>query len=152
MLSLTEIYQIDEAWKARKAYPGLGIPLIWQCESWQRSVFPTLTLPQSISSDQPRSEILPVREVAMMALMDKLTDKVDWHRKVFDVEIVTKWRQEALAAPDEYWWQIATRMEVDQHRIDQASSPLTWPEYTICPLRNIMNEEAFDYVSDISIY
>ena len=33
----------------------------------------------------------------MMAIMDKITDKPDWDRKVFDDTIVHKWRQEALA-------------------------------------------------------
>lgn len=42
--------------------------------------------------------ILTVRELNMMAIMDKITDKPDWDRKVFDDTIVQKWRQEALAA------------------------------------------------------
>lgn len=41
------------------------------------------------------SDILPVREVAMMMLMDNLTDKPNWHEKVFDEAIVAKWRYEA---------------------------------------------------------
>jgi hypothetical protein len=47
------------------------------------------------------SDILPVREVAMMTIMDKLTDKPDWHKKVFDDEIIAKWCKEALEYPDE---------------------------------------------------
>ena len=31
-----------------------------------------------------RSEVLAVKEVAVMILMDTLTDKPDWHKKVFD--------------------------------------------------------------------
>lgn len=42
--------------------------------------------------------ILTVRELNMMAIMDKITDKPDWDRKVFDDTIVQKWRQEALTA------------------------------------------------------
>ena len=37
----------------------------------------------------------------MMLVMDSLTDKVDWHKKIFDVEIVGKWRKEALEQPEE---------------------------------------------------
>ncbi len=47
------------------------------------------------------SWLLTVRETAMMVVMDLLTDKPDWHTKVFDEEIAEKWRQEALAWPDE---------------------------------------------------
>lgn len=32
----------------------------------------------------------------MMAIMDKITDKSDWDKKIFDENIVQKWRQEAL--------------------------------------------------------
>lgn len=46
------------------------------------------------------SDILCVRETAMMMVMELLTDKPDWHLKVFDEEIVEKWRQEALAWSD----------------------------------------------------
>ncbi|KAH7153913.1 hypothetical protein DER46DRAFT_627874 [Fusarium sp. MPI-SDFR-AT-0072] len=42
-----------------------------------------------------KSAVMPVKEVAMMILMDASTDKPDWHRKVFDETIVQKWREEA---------------------------------------------------------
>ncbi|ENH75536.1 hypothetical protein FOC1_g10005510 [Fusarium oxysporum f. sp. cubense race 1] len=47
--------------------------------------------------EYPGSEsiIMPVKEVAMMILMDIFTDKPDWHKKVFDETIVQKWRDEA---------------------------------------------------------
>ena len=41
--------------------------------------------------------ILTVRELNMMAIMDKITDKPDWDKKIFDDTIIQKWRQEALA-------------------------------------------------------
>ena len=47
------------------------------------------------------SELLLVREVAMMIVMDTLTDKPDWHRKVFDDRIARKWTEEALAIPSD---------------------------------------------------
>lgn len=40
---------------------------------------------------------LTAREVAMLGVMNALTDKPDWHKKVFDDEIVAKWKQEACA-------------------------------------------------------
>lgn len=42
---------------------------------------------------------LTVREVSMLGLMNALTDKLNWNEKVFDEEIIEKWRQEALAMP-----------------------------------------------------
>ncbi|KAM0335022.1 hypothetical protein ACHAQA_000056 [Verticillium albo-atrum] len=43
-------------------------------------------------------EIVTVRERAMMRLMDAITDKPDWHVKVFDDSITSKWHTEAAAA------------------------------------------------------
>lgn len=37
-----------------------------------------------------------VRERTMLALMDSITDKPEWDRKVFDQSIIQKWRQEAV--------------------------------------------------------
>jgi len=50
------------------------------------------------------SEILTVREVAMLLVMEQLTEKADWHVKVFDQTIVDKWIEEALAWPNEDLW------------------------------------------------
>ncbi|KAK3298743.1 uncharacterized protein B0H64DRAFT_318307 [Chaetomium fimeti] len=50
------------------------------------------------------SALMPVRETAMLLVMDRLTDKPNWHTKVFDDEIAKKWKTEALAWPDEDLW------------------------------------------------
>ncbi|KAH8886347.1 hypothetical protein GQ53DRAFT_727710 [Thozetella sp. PMI_491] len=47
------------------------------------------------------SDLLAIREVAMMALVDKLTDKSNWQEKVYDDTIVAKWREEAME-PSKY--------------------------------------------------
>ncbi|KAJ9475624.1 hypothetical protein PHBOTO_005699 [Pseudozyma hubeiensis] len=39
---------------------------------------------------------LTAREVAMLNIMDALTEKQDWHRKIQDPDIVSRWRTEAL--------------------------------------------------------
>jgi len=56
----------------------------------------------------PWSKLLPVRELAMMHIMDQLTDKKDWEKKVFDDTIVSKWREEALAMPDSHFMRLST--------------------------------------------
>ncbi|OQO14742.1 hypothetical protein B0A48_00124 [Cryoendolithus antarcticus] len=46
-----------------------------------------------------RQDRLVVREVAMLAVMDAITDKDSWTDKVFDETVVAKWRVEAMAMP-----------------------------------------------------
>lgn len=79
-------------------YPGLNLPL--------RHIKQNATRYAVGIPGQSGAETIPifVRESAMMMIMEKLTDKQDWHLKVFDQMIVDKWREEALAIPDEEWW------------------------------------------------
>lgn len=60
-----------------------------------------------------QSPRLTVREVAMLHVMDALTDKKDWHSKVQESGILSKWRQEAMTMPlisERTWTWIATEM------------------------------------------
>lgn len=47
------------------------------------------------------SRTLQLREVAMMMLIDQITDKPNWHEKVFDEQMVANWRKEAAEQPEE---------------------------------------------------
>lgn len=47
-----------------------------------------------------RSHGLTVRERRMMAFVSDITDKPEWERKVFDDDIVEKWRAEASQTPE----------------------------------------------------
>lgn len=69
--------------------PGFGLPVNYRPEKH----FPNAVLDWS-------GTVLTVRELNMMAIMDKITDKPDWDKKVFDDTIVQKWRLEALATED----------------------------------------------------
>ncbi len=82
------------------------------------------------------SELLPIREVAMMILMDRLTDKPGWHEKVFDEAIVAKWRAEALAQPEDALYE-----EILGGKGKSEWHPLPMPKRT-----RIMTGTAFDYV------
>lgn len=42
---------------------------------------------------------LTARELAMLGLIESITDKPDWDKKVFNGAIVDKWREEAMALP-----------------------------------------------------
>ena len=70
----------------RVKLPGFGLPVNYRPDEH----FPNAVLDWS-------GTILTVRELNMMAIMDKITDKPDWDKKVFDDTIVQKWRHEALA-------------------------------------------------------
>ncbi|KAF9519028.1 hypothetical protein BS47DRAFT_1388452 [Hydnum rufescens UP504] len=44
--------------------------------------------------------LITLRELRMLQFMNQITDKPDWYVKVFDHEIVSKWRNEALSSPE----------------------------------------------------
>lgn len=81
----------------------------------------------------------------MMSIMDHLTDKEDWHKKVFNEEIVSKWRAEALAIPDEQFWMIAIR-DKQQTRNYHGIIHLNHDRLER-KLENIMTTSTFDCVS-----
>ena len=69
----------------RTVLPGFGLPVNYRPDAY----FQNAVLDWS-------GTILTVRELNMMAIVDKITDKPDWDKKVFDDIILQKWRQEAL--------------------------------------------------------
>ncbi|KAJ4315637.1 hypothetical protein N0V94_005834 [Neodidymelliopsis sp. IMI 364377] len=88
---------------AKNGYQGLGFPL-WEEEDYEIACFP---LGAHANGAGSTSKPLPVREVAMLSVMETLTDKLDWNKKVFDEEIVAQWCKEALAIPDRYFWDLS---------------------------------------------
>lgn len=80
------------------AYPGLGLDIRHYDQDTNGEIYPMGIHSSCIGSE---SELLLVREVAMMIVMNELTDKPDWHVKVFDETIAEKWIEEALALPTE---------------------------------------------------
>lgn len=79
------------------AYPGLGLPI--RHNAWGAVTYPHGADNEGISGGT-ESELLYIRELAMMDIMEKLTDKPGWYEKILDDEIAAKWRQEALDIPD----------------------------------------------------
>lgn len=92
--------------------------------------------------------LLPVREVFMMTLMDRLTDKPDWNKKVFDEDIVSKWRKEALEQSEKKLFEdIVNWSSSSGDRLDEPSAGTLEMRGTPFPQRHrIMSEYAFDYV------
>lgn len=129
---------------SRLEYPGLGLPLRFNNEDG-RFFYPHGAHANCRNST---SDLVAVREVAMMNIMEKLTDKVDWHKKVFDDEIVAKWRQEALAVPNNVYWRMATGAKIQQWP-DDNNGAIDFPENYqrwLPELEGIMNTTSFDSV------
>jgi hypothetical protein len=101
------------------AYPGLGLPLrhnnLYRRSrrgppgSNRKPWSPFYPIGVNDRSEIVKTPLLPVRELAMMDIMERLTDLPDWHTRVFDDHIVAQWQAEALNIADEYFWQLATR-------------------------------------------
>ena len=125
-------------------YPGLNMELRHRIDDWDRIYSksekdndkPTPCFYPIAASSELRnsgSRILQMREVAMMMLMDKITDKERWHEKVLDDDIVAKWKQEAL--------------ESDEHALynrimwEKRTEKIPFPEHG-----RIMSEACFEYV------
>lgn len=83
----------------RLKLPGFGLPVNHAPPSVRRSRSLGLArYPDAVTSWACGN--LTLREIAMMGVMNELSDKPDWAKKVFDESIVEKWRKEALAQED----------------------------------------------------
>jgi hypothetical protein len=81
----------------------------------------------------------------MMNIMDRLTDKEDWQKKIVDEEIVSKWCEEALAIPDEQFCQLATSEKSrDWDEDDDGYVEDDWS--IVKPLKGVMNTNTFNCV------
>ena len=70
-----------------KKFPGFGLPVDHEVDS---------PLPTALDR-RWTSDGVTVREQRMMDFIGKILDKPDWDTKVFDDEIVARWRSEANA-------------------------------------------------------
>ncbi|KAF8647080.1 hypothetical protein AX16_006914 [Volvariella volvacea WC 439] len=78
----------------RSQLPGFGLPVNHAPEGF---TFPNSTdLAQTGRSDSALPPLM-LREIAMLQIMNLITDKPEWDKKVFNDEIVSKWKEEALA-------------------------------------------------------
>ena len=77
-----------------KQFPGLGLPI--DHEGKGLTIFPLAI------GDQPwTSNGVTLREQRMLDFISQITDKPDWEVKVFDEDIVSRWRAEADSRPEE---------------------------------------------------
>ncbi|KAI5459022.1 hypothetical protein BGZ63DRAFT_270168 [Mariannaea sp. PMI_226] len=122
-------------------YPGLGLNLRFldqkDGQSGGQNLFPMGIHCNCYGSD---SEMLLVREVAMMIVMDRLTDKPDWHLKVFDDAIAEKWTEEALAIPVDQLYDQIVMDKLDWEEDSSYNSPRGLKK-----LKSILDKECLDY-------
>ncbi|KAF9523655.1 hypothetical protein CPB83DRAFT_862555 [Crepidotus variabilis] len=82
--------------------PGFGRPLNYIPEENQPDfvgkLFPNALTPSDLDIGRIRMRTITVRELVMLRFMNSVTDKLDWHLKVIDNEISTKWKQEAISS------------------------------------------------------
>jgi hypothetical protein len=127
-------------------YPGLGLPLR-HYEQGDCNHYPI-----GAHSDNYGAVSVPllVRELAMMDVMEKITDKQNWHTKVFDDNIVSKWQKEALAIPDEELYKLATSGKSSSFDEIDGVEQLVLEDDRSMSIdqmpRGILNEQAFDSV------
>ncbi|KAF7977247.1 hypothetical protein HWV62_4361 [Athelia sp. TMB] len=86
--------------------------------------------PNALDCKTSQLRLTPLRELAMMRLMNEITDKPDWNSKVFDETIVAKWKSEATAAS-------GARDEAEDEDADAIDNELSeeMVEYCISELR-----------------
>ncbi|KAH8897403.1 hypothetical protein GQ53DRAFT_887855 [Thozetella sp. PMI_491] len=120
-------------------YPGMGLPLRHYPQE-DFNIYPMGTHGNCLGS---KSDLLPVREVAMMYIMNQLTDKDGWHWKVFNEEIISKWREKTLAIPDTIFERMAAEKsyrEKGRGADDNVDNPFEHHN-----LDGIVSAEVFDY-------
>ncbi|KAM5385675.1 hypothetical protein ACJZ2D_000874 [Fusarium nematophilum] len=117
---------------AEFSYPGINVPLKhgFGRSNWSKS-YPNYPIGFPEYSQEGWATILPMRKVAMMILMDNLTDKPNWSEKVFNEDIVLRWRNEAREQPENGLF--ARVMQEKEHK--------TIPK----PISRIISEQTFDF-------
>lgn len=123
-------------------YPGLGLPLRHNDDT--PGFYP---IGAHSSCRGATSDLLPVRELAMMSIMERLTDKKGWHKKIFDEQTVSRWRKAALSIPDINLWSLATNGKTQLFNDD---GTVTMMEHVameaVDPLEGIPTNAVFDCI------
>ncbi|KZM20738.1 hypothetical protein ST47_g8140 [Ascochyta rabiei] len=126
----------------RHRYPGLELPLREDARI-DDAFFP---IGAHGSCWGANFDPLSVRELAMMSIMESLTDEPDWHVKINDENVVSKWRTGALSIPNKHWWGLATGAKRQHWEADGYVN--LYPERVDGWIKvpdGIMSEDAFDF-------
>ncbi|PGG98517.1 chromatin structure-remodeling complex protein RSC7 [Blastomyces parvus] len=63
-------------------------------------LFPSLLALQTSEGDGATRRLAPIREFTMLQIMNTITDKPGWEKKIFSPDITKKWREEVMAHRD----------------------------------------------------
>jgi hypothetical protein len=77
--------------------PGFGLPIDFMLK-WDRETGTGNYFRHGINDF--RGDRFTVRELSMLQFMEVITEKPDWHKKVFNETIVKKWQDEILTQPN----------------------------------------------------
>ncbi|KAE8453577.1 hypothetical protein EG329_010438 [Mollisiaceae sp. DMI_Dod_QoI] len=121
---------------SRFKLPGLNLPINWTPDTERNireapKLFPCALSDVDVSDGAISLPLTTLREFTMLQVMNHLTDKPDWHKKVFDENIAQKWKDEAMATKGR---------DVSQKMVDWIIDELRW------------KAEAFRETGAISIY
>lgn len=83
--------------KQRLRIPGFGLPVNYQPELGNSSTLvPAGSIPFPHALRYWKARAVTVREKNMLAMINVVTDKDEWRRKVFDKSVVEKWKSEIV--------------------------------------------------------
>ncbi|EGC40894.1 conserved hypothetical protein [Histoplasma capsulatum var. duboisii H88] len=64
------------------------------------SIFPSILDLRTSEGYHIKQRLTPIREFAMLHVMNTITDKPGWEKKIFSLDTTNKWREEAMAHRD----------------------------------------------------
>ncbi|RDB28238.1 hypothetical protein Hypma_001499 [Hypsizygus marmoreus] len=96
---------------------GEYVMVHYEAEGEGENLFPNALNGNDLAQGGVSLRITSLREIAMMQLMNQLTDKPDWDRKVFDDKIVSLWKAEVLADQER---------DISQQMADWCIAELQW--------------------------
>ncbi|QGA19153.1 hypothetical protein EYB26_006841 [Talaromyces marneffei] len=85
--------------ETRFALPGLTLPLKWKPNEGfgsYRELFPCALDPSQMDTGGYLTFLRTKREILMMRIMNTITDKPDWDRKIYNPDITSKWATEIV--------------------------------------------------------
>ncbi|KAK4451303.1 hypothetical protein QBC34DRAFT_436837 [Podospora aff. communis PSN243] len=101
-------------------YPGWNRTLYWQYEQDDDHDREGKYL-SGFRTDywSTNSDMILVREVAMMQVMELITDKPNWHVDIFDDAIAAQWGKEALQVPNNHYWRTCSNFEEGDWKVGE---------------------------------
>ncbi|KLJ13155.1 hypothetical protein EMPG_09426 [Blastomyces silverae] len=138
--------------------PGFGIELN-RAASWRATfakgyvtntpkiegepgIFPSLLAMRTLEGYRALQRFTPIREFTMLQIMNTITDKPGWEKKIFSPDITQKWREEVMAHRD---------MDVSEKMMDWVINELQFKSKGFERSGNILVYDAGVVKSDTAI-